>query len=73
MWESCSRVWVMMGNGKAAQTKQSYTPPYISLNPSLAKLDVILPLHPCICAIILCSNAVYCLRWLLTAAGVTCW
>ena len=70
MWESCSRVWVMMGNGKAAQTEQS---PRISLNPSLAKLDVALPLYPCICAIILCSSAVYCLRWLLTAAGVTCW
>ena len=73
MWESCSRVWVMMGNGKAAQTEQSHTPPYISLNSSLAKLSSALPLHPCICAIILCSSAVYCLRWLLTAAGVTCW
>lgn len=72
MWESCSRVWVMMGNGKAAQTEQSHTP-CISLNSPLAKLDVALPLYPCICAIILCSSAVYCLRWLLTAAGVTCW
>ena len=46
-----------------------FWPPYISLNSSLAKLDVVLPLHTCICAIILCSSAVYCLRWLLTARG----
>ena len=54
-------------------TEGLFWPSYISLNPSLAKLDVVFPLHPCICAIILCSSAVYCLRWLLTAAGVTCW
>ena len=62
----------MMGNGSQAYGGLVLAS-HISLNPSLAKLYVVLPLYPCICAIILCSSAVYCLRWLLTAAGVTCW